>query len=87
MILNVVVIEGVLCGSGRVRVRGALHWCVLLAVATQCTVVVAQSLADQRRDYAEAVQAIETAANGRRMKNCARRWMITPWLFIWITSN
>ena len=33
--------------------------CVLLAVATQCTVVVAQSLADQRSNYAEAVQAID----------------------------
>ena len=33
--------------------------CVLLAMATQCTVVVAQSLADQRSDYAEAVQAID----------------------------
>jgi soluble lytic murein transglycosylase len=33
--------------------------CVLLAMATQCTAVVAQSLADQRSDYAEAVQAID----------------------------
>ncbi|MDE0930885.1 MAG: hypothetical protein OSA77_09365, partial [Halioglobus sp.] len=33
--------------------------CVLLGLATHCTVVVAQSLVDQRRDYAEAMQAID----------------------------
>ena len=60
MILNVGVIEG-----GVVRYRSSqgkkrFTWvCVLLAVATQCTVVVAQSLADQRSNYAEAVQAID----------------------------
>ena len=38
--------------------RFIMVW-MLLAVSTQCTVVVAQSLADQRRDYAQAVQAID----------------------------
>lgn len=33
--------------------------CVLLALAAQCTVAISQSLSDQRRDYADAVQAIE----------------------------